>query len=321
MSSLEHERPAGRPDTEQEFRSEPGIDRIAPSTAGRPGPEPFSFRHGDFEVRVFSDGFITLPAEIVLPDIPPPSRPGILERLGGTPGAAPFHVNIPLIRCGPDLILVDNGSGDKFQASAGRLEQNLIAAGVDPLAITKVVFTHVHPDHAGGTIRPDGRLLCPNADYVVSEAEYRFWTDPDYERTMPSGLHAFARGSQRDLSAMGDRLTLVRPGDDVVPGMRVLATPGHTPGHVSYELAGGDGLIINGDVATSNLVFFEHPDWHFGFDTDREAALETRRRFLDRVAAEKVTMLGYHWPYPGVGIAERRGLAYRFVALRGDADV
>lgn len=283
--------------------------------SGKAGPHPFAFSHGEFDIRVFSDGFITLPAAIVLPDALPAERPGILGRLGGTPEAAPFHVNIPLIRHGRDLILVDNGSGNTFQPSAGRLEQNLLAAGVGPLAITKVVFTHVHPDHAGGTVRPDGRLLCPNADYVVSEAEHKFWTDPGYEMTMPDALHAFARGSQRDLKAMGDRLSLVRPGDEIVPGMRVLGTPGHTPGHVSYALEGGSGLIINGDVATSNLVFFEHPDWHFGFDTDPEMALQTRRRFLDRVATDKVTMLGYHWPYPGVGMAERRGLAYRFLAM------
>lgn len=305
MTSVDHE------PIHDAQRAAVGGDALAP---GRPGSRPFAFSFGDFDIRVFSDGFIMLPAAIVLPDTPPPDRPEILGRLGGNAEAAPFHVNIPLIRHGRDLILVDNGSGNRFQPSAGRLEDNLLAAGVDLLAITKVVFTHVHPDHAGGTIRPDGLLLCPNADYVVSHAEHRFWTDPDYERTMPDGLHGFARGSQRDLAAMGERLTLVRPGDEIVPGMRVLATPGHTPGHISYELEGGRGLIINGDVATSNVIFFEHPNWHFGFDTDPDIALNTRRRFLDRVATDKVTMLGYHWPYPGVGVAERRGAAYRFLA-------
>ncbi len=92
----------------------------------------------------------------------------------------------------------------------------------------------------------------------------------------------------------------------------MIETRGHTPGHTSYELAGSDSLVINGDLCTSNVVFFEHPDWHFGFDTEPEIALKTRRSFLDRVAAEKITMLGYHWAYPGVGRAERSGTAYRF---------
>ena len=276
--------------------------------------ELYRFNHGAFDVTVFSDGFITLPAEIILPDTPADERPAILKSLGGGADSAPLQVNIPLIRVGTDLILVDNGSGDKFQASAGKLAANLEAAGVDPASVTKVVFTHIHPDHAGGTIRPDGTLMCPNADYFVNDAEWQFWNDPDYESSMPSALHDFARGSQRDMAAVQDRLTRFKPGDEIVSGMRVLETRGHTPGHVSFELAGGDGLIINGDVSTSNTLFFEHPNWHFGNDTEPEVALKSRQTFLDRVASEKIKMLGYHWVYPGVGYAERKGTAYRFVA-------
>ncbi len=122
------------------------------STVPKPGSfttEPYRLQHGPFDITVLSDGFIMLPAWIILPDTPADERPAILERLGGTPQSAPFHVNIPLIRTGNDLILVDNGSGDKFQASAGTLAANLKSAGVDPASITKVVFTHIHPDHAG----------------------------------------------------------------------------------------------------------------------------------------------------------------------------
>lgn len=276
--------------------------------------ELYRFSHGTFEITVVSDGLIMLPAGVILPDAAPDDRPAILRRLGGTADSAPFHVNIPVIRTGTDLILVDNGSGDKFQASAGKLAANLKVAGVDPASITKVVFTHAHPDHAGGTVLSNGELLCPNAQYFVSEAEWQFWTDPRYEQTMPAVLHGFARGAQRDLSAVRTRLTLIRPSDEIVPGMRVIETRGHTPGHVSYELVGPELLVIAGDVSTSNVVFFEHPDWHFGFDTEPDIALRTRKAFVDRAATEKLKLLGYHWAYPGVGYAERRGSAYRFVA-------
>jgi glyoxylase-like metal-dependent hydrolase (beta-lactamase superfamily II) len=279
--------------------------------------EPYRFSHGAFDVSVFSDGFIMLPAAVILPDAAPDDRPDILKRLGGTSDSAPFQVNIPLVRTGNDLLLFDNGSGDRFQASAGKLAANLKTAGVDAASITKVVLTHVHPDHAGGTVLPDGRLRYPNADYFVSEAEWRFWTDPNYEKTMPAALHEFARGAQRDLFAVKERVTQVKPGDEIISGIRVLDTRGHTPGHVSFELAGSDGLIITGDVATSNVVFFEHPNWHFGFDTEPEIALQSRKFFIDRAATEKIKMLGYHWAYPGVGYAERKGGAYRFVASQG----
>jgi glyoxylase-like metal-dependent hydrolase (beta-lactamase superfamily II) len=271
------------------------------------------FQHGNFDISVMSDGFITLPAEIILPDAAPEDRPAILKRLGGDAKSAPVQANIPLIRVGNDVILLDTGSGSFFQPSAGKLEANLKAAGVDPASITKVIFTHVHPDHSGGTTRADGSLVFPNAQYYVSETESQFWTDKDFETKRPSVLHGFAKGAQRDLFAVKDRLTMVKPGDEIIPGMLVLDTPGHTPGHISLELAGTDSLVITGDAATSNLVFFEHPDWHFGFDTDAEIALKNRKALIDRAANEKLKLLGYHWGYPGVGYSERNGSTYRFV--------
>ena len=276
-------------------------------------------RHGSFDISVVSDGFIMLPVSIVLPDATAEERPDIMRRLGGTPERAPFHTNIPVIRTGGDVIVVDDGSGNHFQESAGKLRANLLAAGIDPGQVTKVVLTHAHPDHAGGTLGVDGKLTFPNAQYFVSEAEWQFWTDPNFEKVIPQALHGFAKGAQRDLFAVQDRLTLLKPGDEVVSGMQVLDTRGHTPGHISLQLAGSDGaghdgLVITGDAVTSNVVFFEHPEWHFGFDTDAELALKNRKALIDRAASERLALLGYHWAYPGIGRAERNGSAYRFVA-------
>jgi len=67
------------------------------------------FKHGAFDITVVSDGFITLPAEILLPDATPEERQVIIQRLGGDVQGAPVQANIPLIRYGDDLMLVDNG--------------------------------------------------------------------------------------------------------------------------------------------------------------------------------------------------------------------
>ncbi|SCW50858.1 Glyoxylase, beta-lactamase superfamily II [Rhizobium mongolense subsp. loessense] len=220
-----------------------------------------------------------------------------------------------MIRYGDDLILIDNGSGMNFQPTAGKLAHNLRTMGVTPEQITKVVFTHAHPDHSGATTASNGKLLYPNAEYYVSQTEWDFWTDKQFETRRPSALHGFAKGAQRDLFAIGERITLVREGDEIVPGMSIVSTPGHTPGHVSVEIRGRDNLLITGDACTNDTIFFARPDWHFGFDTDAEVALASRQVLLDRAAAEKLKLLGYHWTYPGVGYAERRGDAYDFVAV------
>lgn len=275
---------------------------------------PRRFGHGDFQIDVFSDGFITLSDAIIAPDAGPSERVDIIRRLGGRQGTAAIPVNIPLIRAGEALILVDTGSGDKFQPSAGRLRDNLRAADIDPGAITHVVLTHAHPDHSGGVLLPGGDLCFPNATYHVSAAEWDFWMGPDPDARYP-GLRDFVPGARRDLGAVAGRLVRLRDGDEVVAGLRVLATPGHTPGHISLELAGDDGLLITGDAITNVVASFEHPGWRFGFDTDQEQGVATRRRLIDRAAAEKLRMLGYHWTSPGFAIAERQGNAYRHVAL------
>lgn len=275
---------------------------------------PRRFGHGNFQIDVFSDGFITLPDAIIAPDAGPSERADIIRRLGGRRGMADIPVNIPLIRAGRALILVDTGSGDKFQPSAGRLRDNLLAAGINPGSITDVVLTHAHPDHSGGILLPGGPLCFPNATYHVSAVEWDFWMGPDPATRYPS-LRDFVPGARRDLGAIADRLVRLRDGDEVVAGLRVLATPGHTPGHISLELAGDDGLLITGDAITNVVASFEHPGWRFGFDTDQDQGMVTRRRLIDRASAEKLRMLGYHWTSPGFAIAERHGSAYRHVAL------
>jgi glyoxylase-like metal-dependent hydrolase (beta-lactamase superfamily II) len=271
------------------------------------------FTHGRFDVDVFSDGYLTLPGEILMPEADPVVRRAMLNRLNGDGASAPVAANVPLVRSGSDLILIDTGAGGNFQASTGRLAANLAAAGVARGAVTKVVFTHAHPDHSGGTVLPDGQLLFPNAQYYIGAAEWDFWTDPAFDTHLPPALHDFARGAQRDLFAVEDRMTRLQPGDEVVPGLRVTATPGHTPGHMSVELDGPEPLLIVGDACTNNLIFFENPDWRFGFDTDANLALSTRKALLDRAASEKIKVFGYHWSHPGPGFVERRGLTYRLV--------
>jgi glyoxylase-like metal-dependent hydrolase (beta-lactamase superfamily II) len=273
----------------------------------------YSFKQGSFEIMVLSDGFITLPGSIIAPDASPEELAEILRRLGGSSGNAEAKANIPVIRSGSDLILVDNGSGDKYQPTAGKLAQNLKAAGVDPASITKVIFTHAHPDHIWATLGDDGRLAYPNAAYFVGATEWDFWMAPDLLTKTPAGMHDFIRGAQRDLSAVKDRVTMLKPGDDVVTGLRVLDTAGHTPGHISLEVAGGEGLIITADSMANQIVSFEHPGWKFGFDAIHELAIANRKSLVDRAATDKTKLLGYHWTYPGVGFAERKDNAYRFV--------
>jgi len=108
-------------------------------------------------------------------------------------------------------------------------------------------------------------------------------------------------------------VTMLKPGDDIVTGIRAVDTAGHTPGHLSFEVDGGEGLIIVADALTVPAVFFPHPEWKFGFDANHDLAIAARKSLLDRAATDKIKLIGYHWPYPGIGYAEKKDSAYQYV--------
>ncbi|MGH6713876.1 MAG: MBL fold metallo-hydrolase [Bradyrhizobium sp.] len=272
-----------------------------------------SFTQGEFQVDVISDGYIAVPGDVFAPGVTNEARQDVLKRLETYGGVVHAPANIPMLRSRSDVILFDVGAGRGYQATDGLLQNNLEAFGIDERAITKIVFTHAHPDHIAATLTDSGGLRFPNATYFVGATEWDFWMDPDFFTNMPAALHDFGRSAQRDLAAIEHRMVLLRNGDDVVSGIRAVGTPGHTPGHLSFEISGGDGLLITADAATSEVVAFEHPDWKFGYDVDAELAIKSRKRLLDQAAHDRSKLLGFHWRYPGVGFAQATGGAYRFI--------
>jgi glyoxylase-like metal-dependent hydrolase (beta-lactamase superfamily II) len=110
-------------------------------------------------------------------------------------------------------------------------------------------------------------------------------------------------------------VTIFKPGDDIVTGLRALDTPGHTQGHVAFEIAGDGGLIVGADALTHPLISFRHPQWRPVADHVAEQAVATRLRLLDRLATDRLKLIGFHLPYPGVGIVERTSGSYRFVPM------
>lgn len=274
---------------------------------------PYAFKHGAFEVTVVSDGHLVLPTSFLAPGAPPAEREAILNAADQTGDQYQSPTNITLVRSERDLILIDMGSGDRFMPSAGKLWDNLKASGIDKAKITKVVFTHGHPDHLWGTVDELDDLVTPGASFFVAKAEWEFWHGEDATRGLPAERAGFVTGARRNYAAIKDKVTLVTAGDEIVAGLRLIDTPGHTQGHVSLELAGGDGVIVAGDVLTHPLISFQHPDWKPIADHVPDQAIATRRKLLDRLAVDRSKVIGFHLPYPGVGQVERKDGAYRFV--------
>ncbi len=176
-----------------------------------------SFRHGDFDITVLSDGPITLPGEIFAPEAAADERAAVVERLGGADNAAHAQSNIPLIVSGKDIILIDVGAGSRFQPSEGQLEANLRRVGVDPDDVTTIVLSHAHPDHIWGVTREDGSLRFKNARHVIGRREWEFWMGPEAD-ALPAEAQPFVAGARNELNPLIDRIVLIEDGEAIVPG-------------------------------------------------------------------------------------------------------
>jgi glyoxylase-like metal-dependent hydrolase (beta-lactamase superfamily II) len=271
-------------------------------------------RVGRYRVTILSDGVRQMPTDFLWPDVPADELAAAFGQ-DSAPDVIDTPNNVTLIEGDGRVILVDAGSGPNFDPATGRLEDALDAMGIATDAVTDLVFTHGHPDHLWGALDDFEEFpRFAKARHLISEAEHAFWSGP-----MPTGappfLDAMARGAQRVLGDLEPTLELVPTCFEVAPGVTLRPTPGHTPGHVSVLVEDdGQSLLVIGDALTNQIVSLRHPDWPLATDVDQEAAAVTRKRLLERVAAEAVLIIGFHFPFPGIGRIARRNEGFAFAS-------
>lgn len=269
---------------------------------------------GDFDIRVISDGTMTVPTRFLASNV---EEGEIMRWLASNGQAGPVVMppaNVTLVRTPSELILIDVGGGSRFMPTLGKLIDNLQTAGFDPKAVNKVVVTHAHPDHLWGVLDDFDELAFPNATFLLPEAEWNFWMAHDALTRMPEDRQNFVPGAQRSLTRIRERLQMIKPGSEIASGIRAIDTAGHTPGHIAVEIASGrDAVIVLADALTHPTISFAHPEWTPAADHfDSDMAVRMRVRLLDRLASDRSRIIGYHLPYPGIGTVERSGNVYRF---------
>ncbi len=275
----------------------------------------FRFHVGAFEITVLSDGNLILPAAGLAINVPEVQLKGFLRSNMRSTQQRVGHINAALINTGAELILIDVGSGANFQSTAGKLAENLEASGYSLDQVDKVIMTHAHPDHIWGlTDEFEGAPRYANASYVMSAADWDFWTAKETGSKVPASIQGFAIGARKHLLPLAKKTKMAKANEQIVQGITLVSTPGHSPGHSSVLIEQGDDkLLITADAITDAQVSFEHPDWHPGLDLDPEMAVKSRKSLLKMAAAERLTVLGYHLPFPGVGHVAARGNSYRWV--------
>lgn len=267
-----------------------------------------SMRVGNVEVQGLSDGILKTSLDLVIGM----DRAQAENLVGGTQnGSLYIPVNNFVIRRDGKIILIDAGAGNTMQPTLGKLPENLRGAGIDPAAVTHIVMTHLHPDHANGLVDDFGRPHYPNAEIVVHETEVDFWMRPDIANDEDRVKGNRAR-TKINLKPYLNRIRRVRDGEEFSGFTPVLA-PGHTPGHTCWLLAAGSGgFMAFGDVVHLSAIQISHPETALTYDLDKNLAVKSRKRILDMAASERLAIAGAHVNAPGFGYVVRKGSSFAF---------
>jgi glyoxylase-like metal-dependent hydrolase (beta-lactamase superfamily II) len=282
----------------------------------RPAPGFYRFKVGEFEATVISDGPLSLGP--LQSDIFKGVSKEEMERIF-TSNFLPTHEtaldqNALVINTGKHLVLFDTGTGKGLKAfgpNTGRLLTNLSAAGIEPKDIDVVALTHAHADHCFGLMTDRGRRIFPKAQIYMAQADYDFWTDE--AKATNDGMKLLIGGARKNLIPNRNRIVFVKDGQDIVPGVQAIAAPGHTVGHTIYMIKSGNQSLCNtGDIAHHHVISTERPQVEFAYDTDGKQAVASRLRVFNMLAADRVALVSYHFPWPGLGYIARQGGAYRY---------
>ena len=273
------------------------------------------FKVGDVEVTTIYDGVWEKahdPAFIKNASVEDTKKALVAGKLTDAYVPIPFTVTVVKIR--GKYVMFDSGTGGQVQPTAGlMMSQNMKAAGIDPTKISTIIVTHYHPDHIFGMMAKDTNAqVFPNAEIMVPAAEHKWWTAPDLIGKLPEARQGLAKRIQATLPGWKN-IKQIEDGKEVAPGIKAVASYGHTPGHTSFLVSSGKKqLMVLGDVTNIPALFVRNPGWHAASDTDPVMAEANRRKMIDRAIAEKMMVTGYHFGMPGAGTFAKDGSGYVF---------
>jgi glyoxylase-like metal-dependent hydrolase (beta-lactamase superfamily II) len=269
---------------------------------------------GAMQIDTLSDGNLVLPGDFILGGLPKDETASILGRYGLQTDQLTPPCNVTLMRDGTNTVLFDVGAGPDFQPSTGKLAEALAALNLNPEEVTHVCFTHAHPDHLWGLLDEFDEPVFANAQHMIGQVEFDYWMDPNTVATIGDARTTFAVGAARRLATLAEQFSFFDDGAEILPGVAARMTPGHTPGHMAFELrSGSDSAMILGDCIGNHHVGFERPAWQSGSDQDPEQAATTRVGLLDQLAQDQMAFIGFHLPGGGIGRTEKTAEGFRYI--------
>jgi glyoxylase-like metal-dependent hydrolase (beta-lactamase superfamily II) len=240
----------------------------APAT-GKQAPGFYRYKVGGFECTSLNDGALTYP---ITPEyVTNVSKDQVIAAAEAAYFPKDMVVcpyNPQVINTGSKLLLIDTGWGPGVDPAVGQVLRNMVAAGIDPGTVDTVIISHFHRDHINGLRKADGALAFPNAEIKVPAPEWAFWmSDDNMSKASGNMMQGNFANARKMFAGLADRVTKYEWGQEVVPGITAIETPGHTPGHTSFAVQSGPArVLIQSDVTNIPALFVRHPDWHVMYD-------------------------------------------------------
>ncbi len=294
-----------------------GMANAAAPIAAKQVPGVYRYKVGDIEVTVVTDGGRTVPlADTLVRNASKDEVNAALQAAFFEKDKFSFFFNPVVINTGSKLVAIDSGNGlaafEQTKGATGQYQGNLAAAGIDAKSIDVVAITHFHGDHINGLLTADNKPAFPNAEIIVPTAEWAYWMDDGNMSRAPEALKNNFANARRVFGALQGKVTQLEGGKDIVPGIKSISTPGHTPGHTSHIVSSGSqSVLVQGDVTNLPALNVRNPEWHFAADMVHATAVATRRKIYDQLVADRMIVQGYHYTFPAAAYIEKDGTGYR----------
>lgn len=280
--------------------------------------EVLPFRVGGFSCLALLDGTFTYPPSLFFANLPSAQYEPHLVAAGQSPQAMEVPYICLHVDTGRQRVLVDTGAAG-FGATTGRLARLLHEAGIDRRSIDVVVLTHGHPDHIGGNLDESGAPAFPRARHVMFAQEWSYWDAGPTLDELPADdwlKQLILSTAGRNLPPIRRQLDLLTQDEVLVPGIRAIAAPGHTPGHMVLEVTSEEDRLLFLADTVLHVLDVERPDTYAVVDHQPQRMVATRRQWLAEAAHQRTRVMGSHLPFPGIGYVSAAAAGWRWTSLR-----